>query len=251
MIIANWKCNGSKSMIDEWFESYKSTIKNNGVYAGILGIAPPAIFINEVYDQIKKNNLDIDTISQDIAGYTRKFTGAISAKMLHENCAYSFCIIGHSERRISYNEDNKIIKDKILECLSCDINPILCIGESKEENKLGKTKEILENQLMILKNMTTSDSLTIAYEPIWAIGTGKTPNPKDVNDIHKFIKDIVQSISGNSATPIVIYGGSVNEDNAQSFLKEKFVDGALIGGASLDGSKFANIVNTYNGINLK
>ena len=104
---------------------------------------------------------------------------------------------------------------------------------------------------MILKNMTTSDSLTIAYEPIWAIGTGKTPNPKDVNDIHKFIKDIVQSISGNSATPKVIYGGSVNEDNAQSFLKEKFVDGALIGGASLDGSKFANIVNTYNGINLK
>ena len=135
--------------------------------------------------------------------------------------------------------------------MSCDINPILCIGESNEENKLGKTKEILENQLMILKNMTTSDSLTIAYEPIWAIGTGKTPNPKDVNDIHKFIKDIVQSISDNSSTPIVIYGGSVNEDNAQSFLKEKFVDGALIGGASLDGSKFANIVNTYNGINLK
>ena len=251
MIIANWKCNGSKSMIDEWFESYKSSVKNNGVAAGILGIAPPAIFINEVYNQIKKNNLNIGTISQDIAGYKRKFTGAMSANMLHENGECSFCIIGHSERRISYNEDDKIIQDKILECLSYDINPIFCIGETNEENKLGKTTEILENQLMILRNMPISDTLTIAYEPIWAIGTGNTPNPKDVNDIHKFIKDVVQSISSNSVIPIVIYGGSVNEDNAESFLMEKFIDGALVGGASLNGRKFANIVNTYNGISVK
>ena len=245
MIIANWKCNGSKLMINEWFESYKNMVKNNGVGAGILGIAPPALFINDVNDQIKNNNLDIETISQDIAGYTRKFTGAISAEMLLESDAYSFCIVGHSERRISYNEDNKIIQDKILECLSCDINPILCIGETDEENKLGKTKEILESQLNILKNMNTPDSLTIAYEPIWAIGTGKTPNPRDVNEIHKYIKDVVQSNSENNVSPLVLYGGSVTDKNSESFFGEEFVDGALVGGASLDGTTFAKIVNIF------
>ena len=246
MIVANWKCNGSKAMIDEWFQSYKKVVKNNGICDGFIGIAPPTIFINEVYNQIKKNNLNIDTISQDIAGYTRKFTGAISADMLLESDAYSFCIVGHSERRISYNEDNKIIQDKIRECLSCDINPILCIGETEEENKHGKTKEILENQLSILVNMAITDSLTIAYEPIWAIGSGKTPNPKDVNEIHKFIKDVVQSISIKNLAPLVLYGGSVTDKNSESFFGEEFVDGALIGGASLDGTTFAKIVNIFN-----
>ena len=96
--------------------------------------------------------------------------------------------------------------------------------------------------------MDFNDSLVVAYEPVWSIGSGNTAQPSKINEIHNFIKDVVQSTSINSAIPIVIYGGSVNEDNAESFFNEEFIDGALIGGASLDGKQFANIINIYNGI---
>ena len=106
----------------------------------------------------------------------------------------------------------------------------------------------MKKQLRIFENESISEGTTIAYEPVWAIGTGKTPNPKDVNEIHKFIKDVVQSLSLNSLNPKVLYGGSVSEKNAKQFFSEEFVDGALIGGASLDGASFAKIVNIKNGM---
>ncbi len=248
MIIANWKCNGSKAMIDDWFNSYRKTLQNKGVDAGIVGIAPPSIFLNELDLYIKKYDINIDLCSQDISGSARRCTGAISSDMLKDNNAFGYCIVGHSERRALYKEDNEIIQDKVFECLSSDINPIICIGESEEENNLGKTEEILKEQLGILRNISLSDLTTIAYEPIWAIGTGKTPDPKDVNEIHKFIKDVVQSISANTLIPSVLYGGSVSKENAESFLIEEYVDGALIGGASLDGKNFAEIINTMRNI---
>ena len=250
MIIANWKCNGSKAMIKDWFISYANKIKNSEINVGTVGIAPPSIFFNEVFNQIKKNNLDIFTCSQDIAGSTRKCTGAISSEMLQQSHAFSFCIVGHSERRTLYNEDNKIILDKIIECLKSHINPILCVGETEEENKLGKTKEIIQDQLSILNSLDITDKTSIAYEPIWAIGTGKTPDPSKVNEIHKFIKDVVQSNSINQHKPKVLYGGSVTEKNAYSFFKSEHVDGALVGGASLSGAIFAEIVNIKNDIKI-
>ena len=118
-------------MIKDWFISYANKIKNSEINVGTVGIAPPSIFFNKVFNQIKKNNLDIFTCSQDIAGSTRKCTGAISSEMLQQSHAFSFCIVGHSERRTLYNEDNKIILDKIIECLKSHINPILCVGETE------------------------------------------------------------------------------------------------------------------------
>ena len=113
----------------------------------------------------------------------------------------------------------------------------------------NQTKEILKQQLEVINGRDLSQSFTIAYEPVWAIGTGKTPTPNQINDIHKFIKDVVQSSSVNNIVPKVLYGGSVNENNAQSFFNEDYVDGALIGGASLNGNSFAKIVNIFNGVN--
>ena len=147
-----------------------------------------------------------------------------------------------------YKDDKQIIKDKLMECFQNKINPILCVGETEGENSLANTKEMIEKQLRIFENESISEGTTIAYEPVWAIGTGKTPNPKDVNEIHKFIKDVVQSLSLNSLNPKVLYGGSVSEKNAKQFFSEEFVDGALIGGASLDGASFAKIVNIKNGM---
>ena len=129
--------------------------------------------------------------------------------------------------------------------------PILCIGETKKENIEGQTKNALRTQLEIIKDCNLHDLFTVAYEPVWAIGTGKTPEVNLVNDIHEHIKDVVQSSSANNIEPKVIYGGSVSHENAEGFLGEINIDGALIGGASLKANSFADIVKIYRKVKRK
>ena len=244
MIVANWKCNGSKTMIDAWFKTYiKDSEESNGVF---IGIAPPTIYIERVADIAKKNSLQIKTGSQDIDISSGARTGAISIEMILDNNCY-FSIIGHSERRELFSENNIEIRQKIIKIMDKTL-PILCIGETLEDNKKDLTKDVLKEQLEVINNLEFKNKLVIAYEPVWAIGSGLTPDPKDINEIHKFIKDVVQSNTNNSAKPSVLYGGSVNSANAASFFNEDYVDGALVGGAALDGSSFAEIVNIFNGI---
>ena len=245
MIIANWKCNGSKAMINEWTNNFlTSYFETNKTF---IGIAPPSIYIESLIDTELNKLEEINIGSQDIDISSGARTGAISSEMILDlDCKFS--IIGHSERRQLFNETNEEIKQKILKIAEKTIT-ILCVGETKEENKNDQTRDILKKQIEVIKDIELNNSLVIAYEPVWAIGTGNTPTPNNINEIHKFIKDVVQSTSDNSALPLVLYGGSVNQENAKSFFKEEFVDGALIGGASLDGKKFANIINIFNGIN--
>ena len=247
MIIANWKCNGSKSMISEWFSEFSlNYIETNESF---IGIAPPSIYIDNVLANISTKLIGVNIGSQDIDTSSGARTGAISSEMILDyGCKFS--IIGHSERRQFYNESNNDIRQKILNIANKTLT-ILCVGETEEENKNDLTKDVLKKQLEVIEEIDFNDSLVIAYEPVWAIGTGNTPTPDNINEIHKFIKDVVQSTTRNSEIPLVLYGGSVNEDNAKNFFKEEFVDGALIGGASLDGRQFANIINIYNGINSK
>tara|TARA_B100001564_G_scaffold319343_1_gene296511 strand:- start:360 stop:1097 length:738 start_codon:yes stop_codon:yes gene_type:complete len=240
MIIANWKCNGSKEMMVSWAKDYDSEC--NGIEA-FVGVAPPSIY----YGQLSKENIPFNTVGwgvQDVDYSSGPRTGSVSVDMLVDmKCAFS--IVGHSERRELFNEDNELIKKKI-EKLNNKIMILLCVGESKEENKKGITKDILKDQLEVIKNLELDESFTVAYEPVWAIGSGLTPEPKDINEIHKHIKDVVQSNSVNNLSPRVLYGGSVTDKNAGSFFNEEFVDGALVGGASLDGTTFAKIVNIFN-----
>ncbi len=247
MIIANWKCNGSKSMISEWISDFSvNYIETNESF---IGIAPPSIYIDNVLANIPTKLIGVNIGSQDIDTSSGARTGAISSEMILDyGCKFS--IIGHSERRQFYNESNSDIRQKILNIANKTLT-ILCVGETEEENKNDLTKDVIKKQLEVIEEIDFDDSLVIAYEPVWAIGTGNTPTPDNINEIHKFIKDVVQSTSTNSEIPLVLYGGSVNEDNAKNFFKEEFVDGALIGGASLDGRQFANIINIYNGINSK
>jgi triosephosphate isomerase len=182
---------------------------------------------------------------QDIYIEGGAITGSISAEMASaDGCA--FCLVGHSERREIFNEDGNLISKKINSLLKNNIKPILCIGESFEEYKAGNTRDKLKSQIIesIPKSYVLNE-LIIAYEPIWAIGSGKTPEAEEVNSIHEFIKDVVQSATANNIVPKVLYGGSVNDINANNFFKEDSIDGALVGGASLDANIFANIVNIY------
>ena len=244
MIVANWKCNGSKTMIDAWFKNYiKDSEESNEVF---IGIAPPTIYIERVANIAKKNSLQIKAGSQDIDISSGARTGAISIEMILDNNCY-FSIIGHSERRELFSENNIEIRQKIIKIMDKTL-PILCVGETLEDNKKDLTQDVLREQLEVINNLEFKNKLVIAYEPVWAIGSGLTPDPKDINEIHKFIKDVVQSNTNNSANPSVLYGGSVNSANAASFFNEDYVDGALVGGAALDGSSFAEIVNIFNGI---
>ena len=245
MIVANWKCNGSKAMINEWTNNFLTNyVETNKAF---IGIAPPSIYIESLLETELNKLVEINIGSQDIDISSGARTGAISSDMILDfDCKFS--IIGHSERRQLFNETNEEIKQKILKIAKKTIT-ILCVGETREENKNDQTRDILKKQLEVVRDIELNNSLVIAYEPVWAIGTGNTPTPNNINEIHKFIKDVVQSTSYNSAYPMVLYGGSVNQENAKSFFKEEFVDGALIGGASLDGKKFANIINIFNGTN--
>ena len=183
--------------------------------------------------------------TQDLDASNGARTGAISAEMILD-CECNFSIVGHSERRQYFDEKNSTIKEKIHKLIDV-ATPILCVGETTEENQNNLTEEVISNQLKVLEGLNFQNKIVIAYEPVWAIGTGMTPSKEEINEIHKFIKDVVQSSSINSLRPCVLYGGSVNEENCENFFKSEFVDGALIGGASLDGSSFAKIAKSFNG----
>ena len=240
MIIGNWKCNGSNEMMVSWCAAYDRELDGNDAY---VAVAPPVIYFSKFNFENRLFNV-VGWGVQDVDHLDGSRTGSISVDMLIDmECGFS--IIGHSERRQIFNEDNNLIKEK-LKSLNKKIMTILCIGETEEENDEGITKDVLKNQLEIVNGLDLDREFTVAYEPVWAIGSGLTPEPKDINEIHKYIKDVVQSNSANNLIPKVLYGGSVTDKNAETFFNEEFVDGALVGGASLDGTTFAKIVNIFN-----
>jgi triosephosphate isomerase len=232
-------------MLKTWIDDFKinvQTIDSN------IGISPPYVYLDQLKSILFSNDIDsIQIGSQDVDHCDGARTGAISTSMLLDlGCKYT--IIGHSERRSLFKEDNKIIEEKFRCLESNNIMQVLCIGESLEEMESGKTLDVLNEQITsVLKNKTLNNAL-IAYEPIWAIGTGKTPTSIQVNQINECIKDVVQSTTANNYLPKVLYGGSVNSENAAAFFCCENIDGALVGGASLDGKHFAEIVNEFNGI---
>ena len=241
MIIANWKANGDIESNKTWCNQLIARMSNRCLKS--IGIAPSFIHFNQIKKAFKNNDIEVGFQDIDTEGGAR--TGSISPSMaVDSDC--SFCLIGHSERREIFNEDNNIISKKYQMLVKSHIKPVLCIGESFEEFQAGKTEQKLQTQIQeCIQGNISSEDLIIAYEPIWAIGTGNTPKPKDVNTIHEFIKDVVQSASENKLRPQVLYGGSVNKSNAADFFVEKNIDGALVGGASLDADIFSDIIEIY------
>ena len=159
-----------------------------------------------------------------------------------------FVLIGHSERRHVFNESDETINKKMLRAIADDIKPILCVGEKEDEKQNEKTEEVIKRQLRSgLENITIEDfeKIIIAYEPVWAIGTGKTATPDNAQSVHKFIREELKKIYNQKVANSIsiLYGGSVKENNIKDLMKEDDIDGVLVGGASLEASTFANIVN--------
>jgi triosephosphate isomerase len=242
-LVANWKLNGSKEFNTQWALEFFRNF--NGKNFSYLGVAPPSIYIDHIKGLLAGQEIKIGSQNIDLEQSGAR-TGEISASMI-KDLGCSFSIIGHSERRLLFQETNQMIGQKLIQANNNSIIPILCIGESAEENQSNNTHNVLEQQIVeALGNANKLSSLIIAYEPVWAIGSGKTPNPEQINSIHEMIKDVVQSRFPKIGLESVLYGGSVNLENATSLFGQKNVDGALIGGASLDGREFALIANVFN-----
>ena len=244
-LVANWKLNGSKEFNNQWaFEFFKYFNHNN--YASI-GIAPASLYFDHLKAVLGDNDIKIGSQNIDLEEKGAR-TGEISASMI-KDLGCEFSIVGHSERRMLFHETNEMIGQKLTQANNNSVIPILCVGESAQENQSNKTFKILEQQIIkALGNANELSSLIIAYEPVWAIGTGKTPNPEEINSVHRMIKDVVQSRFPKIVLKSVLYGGSVNSENASSLFVQEHIDGALVGGASLDGKEFAQIVNVFNGL---
>ena len=234
IIVANWKLNGSFDFIESYFEILnKLEIKKD--VCGI--VCPPHVYLNESYEQ--SNSLYIG--AQDCSNYDNgAYTGEISSLMI-KDLGLQFCLVGHSERRQIFRQSNEDIKLKIFNLIKNSLNPILCIGETLEEKENGLTQEILKKQIIeCMSKNCSKNNLIIAYEPIWAIGSGLTPTLKEIDNIHTFIKNGINEYIDFKT----IYGGSVKVSNAYEIMALKNVDGVLVGGASLDAMEFSKILTS-------
>ncbi len=242
-LVANWKLNGSREFNHQWALEFFRNFNGNNFSS--LGIAPASLYIDHLKTVLADHDIKIGSQNIDLEEIGAR-TGEISASMIKDlGCAFS--IVGHSERRMLFHETNQMIYKKLIQANNNSVIPILCIGESAEEHQRNITFSVLELQIIeALENANELNALIIAYEPVWAIGSGKTPNPEEINSVHEMIKDVVQSRFPKIGLESVLYGGSVNFNNASSLFEQKNIDGALIGGASLDGKEFALIANVFN-----
>jgi len=206
-------------------------------------ICPPFISLGAVREVIKGSSIKLG--AQNLHFEEKgAYTGEVSPLMLADTC--EFVIIGHSERRQYFGETGKVVNKKIQAALRVGLKPILCVGEKLEENEAGRTEEVIAEQLISsLSGIDSVDDLIIAYEPIWAIGTGRAATGEQANETISFIRHNVAKLYDEDIAQRmrILYGGSVNAANAAEFLSQPEIDGALVGGASLKASEFISIVN--------
>ena len=242
MFIANWKMNGSQSMLVRWLEGINKTLDESLQTKCIL--CPPVCFLSEASKIIKREKLSISLGAQNIdPSNISPLTGGIDGAMLKELGA-EYVVIGHSERRKVFKEDNQLLLEKLESASKEDLRVIFCIVESLKEKGEGKTISVLREQLEIL-NDAELNKFIVAYEPVWAIGSGETAKLDDIEDIHRQIVNEVRSSEKESFLG-VFYGGSVDSSSSRQILSLKGVQGLLIGGASLECEEFCNIVLTNN-----
>lgn len=243
-IAANWKMNKTTSETREFISSFIPAVKD--VTDVDIVIAPPFTSLAVAAEKLKDTRVIL--AAQDVF-YEDKgaFTGEVSPLMLIDiGCRY--VIIGHSERRQYFNETDEVVNRKIKAAKKAGLKIIFCIGEFLEEREAGKTYDVLQREIKNGLYGADTENIVIAYEPIWAIGTGKTATPEQAQEAHAYIRERLRGIYGNKADDIcIIYGGSVTPENIDSLMACKDVDGALVGGASLKVESFVRIVKFKKG----
>lgn len=243
-IAGNWKMN---TTLADAVELAKDVVAAVGSNTDVdIAICPPYVNLSSVYEVIKDSNIKLG--AQDVHWEKNgAYTGKICCGML-KSAGVTYVIVGHSEQRAYFHETDETVNNKIKAVLAAGLLPIICNGETLDERKSGKMETVVETQIRgAFADIAKEDALkcTIAYEPVWAIGTGETATPRQADEAHKFVRKIVTDIyDGETAESIRIqYGGSMKPGNAKELLELPDVDGGLIGGASLKADSFAGIVN--------
>ena len=244
IIAGNWKMNGTIPETEALI---------NGLLAGdsksanaTVLVCPPYTSLQFAYNLIKDSHIQLG--AQDMSAHEKgAYTAEISAQMLL-TVGVSFCILGHSERRQYHNETDMMVNAKARAALNADLTPIICVGETLEQRESGQTEQIVGAQIDGCLDGFSAEDIkrsVIAYEPVWAIGTGKTATPEMAQEVHKFIRNRIAEIDKDASDLIpILYGGSVKPDNAAELLSQPDLDGALVGGASLKAEDFIGIIKS-------
>jgi len=243
IIAGNWKMNKTagetRTLVEELVKSCSNLTSVDVV------LCPPFTSLWAAQEMLRNSTIKLGGQNMHWER-TGAFTGEVAPDMLKEAGCH-FVILGHSERRMYFKEDNEMINKKVKAAFSFGLTPILCVGESLAEREAGKTKQVVEDHVRGgFKDIPAAQAakVVVAYEPVWAIGTGKTATPAQAEEVHAFIRGLLATLySGDTAQHVRIqYGGSVKPDNVKELMAQADIDGALVGGASLDAATFEKIV---------
>jgi len=237
LILANWKMNGSASANRELIEGVLAGW--DGVRKVDVAVCPPSVYLSQVSELVVQTGISLG--AQDMSSASSgAYTGETSAKMLKEfNCR--FVLVGHSERREYHKESDNCVAEKFVAAQGEGLVPVLCVGETLAQRDAGEALSVIGRQLKAIFDLAGRDGLVsavVAYEPVWAIGTGRTASPEQAQEVHAFIRKELGSVSDRVS---VVYGGSVKPDNAEELFAQQDIDGALVGGASLKAEDFLAI----------
>ena len=239
LIAGNWKMNGGLAANETLVKSILA-----GLPAAVCHVAVcvPAIYLAQVGALLAHSSVDLG--AQDVSGHVAgAFTGEVSAGMLRE-LGTRYVIVGHSERRQYHGETDAVVAEKAKQALAAGITPIVCVGETLAQRESGSTEEVVKRQLaaVIHTNGHCISEIVVAYEPVWAIGTGKTASPEQAQQVHAVLRAQLKAATAQPARIKILYGGSMNAANATELLGQPDIDGGLIGGASLKAADFLTII---------
>lgn len=244
LVAGNWKMHGSLSDNDILLKKLVagiSALTNDANYA----VCVPYPYLSTVRSSLQNTNIKWG--AQNVSQFEKgAYTGEVSAAMLNDfECTY--VIVGHSERRLIFGESSHLVAEKFKTALDAGLVPILCVGETLEQRDSDNTEQVIDEQLKAVMHLAGVESLAkavVAYEPVWAIGTGKTATPQQAQEIHYFIRQNIASKNTRVAADLtILYGGSVKANNAEDLFAKPDIDGGLIGGASLIADEFISICN--------
>ncbi len=243
IIAGNWKMNGTVAETETLIRALLAGPEPRGG-VGVV-VCPPFISLQAAANLLRSSRIALG--AQDMSQHQKgAYTGEISAAMLL-TLGVTYVILGHSERRQYHGETDQLINAKARAALAAGLTPIICVGETLAEREAGRTEKVVGAQVCGVLAGFGADELkkiVIAYEPVWAIGTGRTATPEMAEAVHRFVREIVFGIDQQSASELpILYGGSVKADNAKGLLSQLDIDGALVGGASLVAEEFGAIIN--------
>jgi triosephosphate isomerase len=243
LIAGNWKMNGSLAANEALVQGIKQGLAQalSGKKAQVA-VCVPMAYLSQVQQLVKGSGIELG--SQDVSAHEQgAYTGETSATML-KDFAVRYCLVGHSERRQYHGETDEQVALKAQHALSAGITPIVCLGETLAEREAGKTEEVVKRQLaaVIHANGHCISEIVVAYEPVWAIGTGKTATPEEAQAVHAVLRAQLKAATEHADRVQILYGGSMNAANAAQLLSQPDIDGGLIGGAALKSADFLTII---------